>query len=207
MEEKKYKMNRKLTEFKCCYCGEVATKPTSEFNRNAKLNRNNFCSRSCSIIWGNKNRPKESFKSEKSLEHLRSIGTKRDEYTPFRYTLRNAKKRFKEFNIDLQYLKEIWEKQNGRCVYTNIELKLPEYRDTLKNDPNIRASLDRIDSSKGYIKGNVQFISTSINYLKNTMSNDDTNSFLKLISNNLSLDKDQTISSSQNEMLDANSGN
>lgn len=45
-----------------------------------------------------------------------------------------------------------------------------------------RASLDRIDSTKGYIIGNVQFISTPINYLKNTMTDLETKQYLKLIS-------------------------
>ena len=45
-----------------------------------------------------------------------------------------------------------------------------------------QASLDRIDSSKGYIKGNIQFISTPINYMKSTMTDSEVKSFLKLIS-------------------------
>ena len=189
MEEiKKYKENRKLTTFICPNCGQEADKPTTEYNRNVKLGRNSFCSRSCSVTYGNKHRSYN--KSEEKVEHLKSISNNhRDEYTPFRYTLRNAKKRFKEFDLDLEYLKEIWEKQKGICPYTKIKLLLPEYKTPVK-DARIRASLDRIDSSKGYIKGNVQFISTSINYMKNELSHEETIEFLKTITNNLSFDKD-----------------
>jgi len=34
---------------------------------------------------------------------------KSKEFVPFTYTLRNAKRRFKDFDLDLQYLKDLWE--------------------------------------------------------------------------------------------------
>ena len=191
MEEiKKYKVNRKLTTFICPNCGQESDKPTSEYNRNVKLGRNSFCSRSCSVTYGNKHRSQKHNKSKENIEHLKSISNNhRDEFTPFRYTLRNAKKRFKEFDLDLEYLKELWEIQDGICPYTKIKLTLPEYKNTIE-DARIRASLDRIDPSKGYVKGNVQFISTSINYMKNDLSHEETIEFIKTIVSNLSLDKD-----------------
>lgn len=188
-EIKKYKENRKLTTFICPNCGQEADKPTTEYNRNIKLGRNSFCSRSCAVIYGNIHRSHEYSKSEANIEHLKSVSNNhRDEYTPFRYTLRNAKKRFQDFDLDLEYLKELWETQQGICPYTKIKLLLPEYKTTIE-DARVRASLDRIDSSKGYIKGNVQFISTSINYMKNDLSHEETIEFLKTITNNLSLDR------------------
>lgn len=188
-EIKKYKVNRKLTTFICPNCGQETDKPTTEYNRNVKLGRNSFCSRSCAISYGNKHRSHEYSNSKENIERLKSTSNNhRDEYTPFRYTLRNAKKRFKDFNLDLEYLKELWESQDGICPYTKIKLSLPEYKNSVK-DPRIRASLDRIDSSKGYIKGNVQFISTSINYMKGDLSHEETVTFLKTIVTNLSFDK------------------
>lgn len=47
--ELKYKRNRKLIEFNCDYCGNLATKPLSEYNRNNQLGRHSFCCRSCSV--------------------------------------------------------------------------------------------------------------------------------------------------------------
>lgn len=52
-------------------------------------------------------------------------------------------------------------------------------------DVSIRASLDRIDSSKPYEVGNIQFISTPINYMKNSMSDEQTKTYLRVISANI----------------------
>ena len=49
-------------------------------------------------------------------------------------------------------------------------MELPSYKTCNKIDIRKQASLDRIDSSKGYVKGNVQFIVAPINYMKNTLS-------------------------------------
>lgn len=103
---------------------------------------------------------------------------KADEYSPFRWHLRTIKSRTnrknkkakpKECNLTLQDLKDQWESQKGICPHTNWPLKnmatsSPE--DQLPKTPD-RASLDRIDSSKGYVKGNVQFIALIAQLAKN----------------------------------------
>lgn len=103
---------------------------------------------------------------------------------PFKYYYRNCKRRNHEFNLDLDYLRELWNNQNGVCPYTKIKLTLNTHRKQNK-DFRYSASLDRIDSNKGYIKGNVQFISTAINYMKSTMSDEECKEFLLEIKNNL----------------------
>lgn len=170
--------NRKLIEFKCDYCDCVSEKPITEYNRNIKLGRHNFCSRSCACSYANKHR-KGCSNAQK--QHLLSIcDNHKDCYSPFRYIYRNIKRRFKECNITLQNLKDLWEQQNGICPYTGIKLVLPTYS---KNSIYFNlASLDRIDSNKGYIVGNIQFVSLPINLLKNTQSSIDVKRFLKQIS-------------------------
>lgn len=190
--------NRKLVTFICDFCGCEVEKPLSEYNRNKKLGRKNFCSRSCAAKYSNYIN-KDKLPTESQLLARQNIKNycknHLDEYSNFKYSLKNAKKRFKEFNLTLESLKEIWNAQNGICPYTGLKLELPSYSKRI----NIwyRASLDRIDSSKGYIIGNVQFVSTPINYLKSTMTDLETKQYLKLISSYTSrFREDGTISSS-----------
>lgn len=171
-----------ITKFKQLNHGRI--KAESEYKRNLKKGRKNYCCRECAAKGAGKTRlgVKRSA-SDTLVKHLRDIsGNRRDEYSPFRYTFRNAKKRFKEFDLDLEYLKEIWDRQSGRCPYTGIALVLPEANNLDTLDITRRASLDRIDSELGYVKGNIQFVSTPINYMKSTMSDSQTKKFLKEIS-------------------------
>ena len=92
----------------------------------------------------------------------------------------SAKKRAKQkgwmFDITHDFIRELNNKQNGRCAYTNIELNWDSgdrNGPTIKNVPINRASLDRIDSSKGYTKDNVQLVTSMVNFLKNNASEQD----------------------------------
>lgn len=49
----KYKQNRKLIQIVCDNCGQLYDKPITEYNRNIRLKRHNYCCRSCSMK-GNK---------------------------------------------------------------------------------------------------------------------------------------------------------
>ena len=200
----KYKQNRILTTCKCDNCGTEFQKPLSEYTRNQKLGRHNFCSRSCA---GKFRQSLNIPLTQAQLDNQRAIskhsGNRKDMYTPFRETLHRTKRRFKEVNITLQDLKEQWEKQNGRCAYTNLPIILP----IGNSHPDIRyqASLDRIDSNLGYIRGNIQFVATPINYMKSTMSDKVFREYLKEITS--AFTEDQTISSPSLEGQDALAGN
>jgi len=77
----------------------------------------------------------------------------------------NAKNRNIKFNISMQYAYELYESQNAKCTLTNWDLVIdknwPDYKE-------ITASLDRIDSSKDYIEGNIQWIHKFVNRCKFT---------------------------------------
>ena len=45
---------------------------------------------------------------------------------------------------------------------------------------NYQASIDRIDSSKGYVKGNVRYISVSANWLKNDLDDNHVMEFIQI---------------------------
>ena len=100
----------------------------------------------------------------------------------FKYCLKTIKgKGRKNCFIDLKDLKEIWEKQKGICVYSKIKLKLPTHQN-YKPDVNYKiASVDRIDSSQPYTKNNIQFVSRTINYAKNTLSHKEMCEFIDAV--------------------------
>ena len=172
----------------CCEeCGKKIEKTISEYNRNNRVGRRFFCSLSCSVIRRNKEHPKELRRKECS--HLRQY-TRRDEYTQFRFythVIRNRKKfmnrnKFVKSDIDEKYLKQLWEKQGGICPYSGWKLNLPNSINGWDNGLDVRsASLDRIDNSKGYVKGNVQFVSVMANYAKNSFPDKDLLLFCKSV--------------------------
>lgn len=84
-----------------------------------------------------------------------------------------------DVGVSIEYLKGLWDRQGGRCVYTAIQLIIPNRRGT--NDWIHGASLDRIDSSLGYVEGNVQFVSIAVNNMKNTMTHEQTIELINLI--------------------------
>jgi hypothetical protein len=159
----------------CKNCGRSFEKPLNEYHRKVKLSQDFFCSRTCSGINNLKNF---------GLRVNRIPPAPRYGANPFRYYLRNCQKRFQECNLTLEYLQQVWEQQDGFCPYSKVKLILNTH--CLRHpDKRFTASLDRIDSTKGYITGNVQFTSMAINYLKNTMSHQETIEFLQLLAKNL----------------------
>jgi len=76
-----------------------------------------------------------------------------------------AKQRKIEFSIPIEYAWQLYEKQDGKCNISNEQLYLAKSSKELNSGGNT-ASLDRIDSSKGYIEGNVQWVHVIVNYMK-----------------------------------------
>ena len=73
---------------------------------------------------------------------------------------RKSKNLNMDFNIDASYLKEIFP-TDKKCPALGMPFKVG-YKDGISNSP----SLDRIDNSKGYIKGNVVWVSMLANTIK-----------------------------------------
>ncbi len=73
-----------------------------------------------------------------------------------------AKIRDIEFSITKKYIWDLFIKQNRKCALSNLELNFS----VLSGGKDGNASLDRIDSSGGYIEGNVQWVHKDINRMK-----------------------------------------
>ena len=76
---------------------------------------------------------------------------------------------------------DVWNKQQGICIYSKVQLQ--KCSNINFNDRVYSMSLDRIDSSKGYVKDNIQFISIAMNYLKNSMTHQEMLEIIELIKN------------------------
>lgn len=75
----------------------------------------------------------------------------------------------KEFAITIEYIWDLFLKQNRKCALTGLDLSLGGKGNDRKkkSSSTMTASLDRIDSNKGYIVGNVQWVHKDINFMKN----------------------------------------
>jgi len=81
---------------------------------------------------------------------------------------RKSKERKIYFDLDVKYLWDLFIKQDEKCALSDIPIKFG--RDSYRTETT--ASLDRIDSSKGYIKNNIQWVHKSVNIMKNDLSED-----------------------------------
>lgn len=99
-------------------------------------------------------------------DHPASKGYKKLSLTKFHGIINNAKERdiAVDEDVTIQFLYDLIEKQNWRCELTNIEIGFKtRYNDSI--DKNT-ASLDRIDSFKGYTRENVRWIHKALNGMK-----------------------------------------
>lgn len=90
-----------------------------------------------------------------------------------------------EFNISMEYAWNMFLKQNRKCALSGVELKFGIYG-IYHGEIDGNASLDRIDSSKGYIEGNIQWVHKKVNTMKMNMSEPEFINWCKLITENKS---------------------
>lgn len=76
-----------------------------------------------------------------------------------------AKNRKLEVSITHQDCVDLFQAQDGKCALTGLPLQFSELGDATRTT-TCTASLDRIDSSRGYIPGNVQWVDKRIQRMK-----------------------------------------
>lgn len=175
----------KTITVKCASCNKKVIKLLSEVKRRKKIGKNIFyCNNSCA--------------SKHKIRHLipyqdnfikTKYTRKPDELSNFRWYLKVVRKTHKErnleYDIDLNYLQELWEQQNGICPFTKQKLELKTHSKT-QNTVNrpYQASIDRIDNNKGYIKGNIRFVSLMYNFCRNVFTDEQVLEFCKQVVEN-----------------------
>lgn len=81
-------------------------------------------------------------------------------------------------NIDSQYMRDLWKKQNGKCYWTGITL---DFHIGKARDPR-RPSIDRINAKLGYVRGNVVWATNFANRARGEMNAEDFYITLRTIS-------------------------
>jgi hypothetical protein len=72
-----------------------------------------------------------------------------------------------EFNVTIEYLWDLFLIQDKKCALTGLPLRFETQRRRKNPGMEQTASLDRIDSDKGYIEGNIQWVHKDVNIMKN----------------------------------------
>lgn len=163
-------------------CGKDFDKDAKEHKRRLKAGHTRFfCSQSCVCTKSNEEHPRKGDASRLIA------GNRRDEHTPFRWFVARAiyRDRKKHYGCDIttEYLKSLWDLQEGKCPFTGWSLILPHDIDGWEEYHPANASVDRIDNSKGYMQGNVRFISVMANLARQSFSDIQLIDFCKAVAN------------------------
>jgi len=171
-----------VVELTCAGCACSFARSRSEVTRQERHARSRFyCSRSCYA----RTVGKYNLGADLGQGHVDVLnaGNRRDRWSPYRYFLRKARNRDPYTDLDLPYLADLWEQQVGRCAISGILMALPPDGlawERLTRDP-WKPSLDRMDSSHGYVRGNVRFVTVIANLAKGTFTDEELGAFCRAV--------------------------
>jgi hypothetical protein len=150
-------------------------------NRGKQLNTNNIpytlnvckrCRHKQKLIYADNHLEYKHREKVNGIRHLREWKNEnRGTIAGFIYSnLNHWRKRDPNCDLTNEYLINLWNKQNGKCFYTGIQLILSpgtSRKNLTKNWYKINSvSLDKQDPSLGYKQGNVVWCSFRINSMK-----------------------------------------
>lgn len=157
----------KTTELTCSECGKAFVKPNKEITRRKKAGKSQFyCTQSCAVKVVNRQTGSPWLKGGKTDKN----GRRADVLSPFRWFILRGKARKDKGFCDLtpEYLKEVYESQQGLCPISGQALVVPITTNGFLDGLNpYNASMDRLDNSRGYVIGNIRFVAVMANYARN----------------------------------------
>lgn len=98
-------------------------------------------------------------------------GYKEISRTYFGSIIKSAKERNIPFEITIEYIWDLFLSQNRKCALSNVDIAFNTVGQKYKRFQT--ASLDRINSKMGYIKGNVQWVHKTLNHMKMALDEDE----------------------------------
>lgn len=171
-----------MTEKKCTLCNEI--KPLESFAKGKSTNSTNFhagvtpkykaecktCAAKRQKEWRHANPGYWKIANDKSIKGKINKYPEDERYlvSAIRTRISNAKQNSKrnperDFNIDTDYMYDLFKEQKGKCPLTGIELLVD------KSHP-YSLSIDKIVPELGYTQGNVQWTCWAANRAKGDMS-------------------------------------
>jgi len=133
-----------VTNRECAVCG--VKKPLTDFPLHG---RGEYRKRTCTVCSRAK---KETYKSSSPEAYL--------------FTRLNNKARKVEISITKEDLRAMWDAQQGKCAITGMHMTY--YPRRMRDSTGLNASVDRIDQSKGYEKGNVRLVCYRVNVMRHS---------------------------------------
>ena len=118
-----------------------------DLSKNDYTKKRNVCRRSTSV---QRNNPRN---------------TSPESYIAVVFSKLKAARKDMEWDIDLDHVKELWQKQDGRCALSGVFMTWHAG----EGRQDLNASIDRKDPNKGYIIGNVQLVTQRVNTIKHTL--------------------------------------
>ena len=105
----------------------------------------------------------------KDHPHWRGVGDLSAQF--FSVLKYRAEKQGFEFSITMEEIWQLFLDQDKKCALTGLPLKFETLRNILKGAEQT-ASLDRIDSNRGYVPDNIQWVHKDVNKMKNEFGQD-----------------------------------
>jgi hypothetical protein len=163
---------RIVKEHDCKVCG---TKDVEKFYPTMKSK----CKKCQSIASRDKYRNKSVEDKKKSIAY--AVKWQNDNFIKCKVDQckRRSKKKGFEFNITEDYILRMYKAQNYRCKLSGVKMPLEvgNYRGAM--------SIDRIDPSIGYVKGNIQLLCAAVNRMKADLNQKEFIRLINIMSNHL----------------------
>lgn len=114
---------------------------------------------------GNCGRSRKKGKDHKNFKGYEEISS-----THWNSIRKGARDRDIELSITIKQAWKLYIQQDKKCALSGLEISFQKERNSIKKTT---ASLDRIDNTKGYTINNVQWVHKRINWMKNTLTQDE----------------------------------
>lgn len=155
-----------------CDCGNEHLASTRHLNRSGRTGKNVVRSCGCLITRTGKENPQWRGVGEISGGWWNRVK---------KSAAGNAMRRSIPLEVDKEYAWELFLAQDGKCYFTGEPLKISNNRSANT------ASIDRIDNTMGYVRGNIRWVHKHINIMKNRYTDEYFLSLCRKVSENFNV--------------------